>query len=181
MSRHALSITAVLAIAASVFVAGAATADTEMFPHPANVHAGSCLEVDDVVAPLGDASSQLLVDGTPTVTELAEPPEFAIPVEASVTTIPIAYADLLAAPHSIVVRQSADEPTVSLLCGDIGGAGMGPADLAFGLGPVDDSGYTGIATLHDNADGTTRVSLYVVWWEHLGSTAPAGPEGSIAA
>ncbi len=170
MSKRVLSITTALAIAGAVLAAGLATADTEMFPHPANLHDGSCLDVGAVVAPLGDVSSQLLVDGIATVTELVEPPEFTIPVEASVTTIPIAYADLLASPYSIVVRQSADEPTVSLLCGDIGGPGMGAVDVAFGLGPIGDSGYTGIATLHDNADGTTRVSLYVVWTEHLGAT-----------
>ena len=180
MSRRFLSIATVLAIGGSVLSAGAATADTETSPHPANMHDGSCLDAGDVVAPLGDVSSRLLVDGTATVTEPVGPAENAIPVEASVTTIPIAYADLWVAPHAIVVRLSADEPTVSLLCGDIGGAGMGPADLAFGLGPVDDSGYTGIATLHDNADGTTRVSVYIVSPQYLGSTSPAGPEESIA-
>ena len=174
MCRRVLSIAAVLAVACSVLVMSAATADTETTPHPANVHDGSCLDVGDVVAPLGDVSSRLLVDGTATVTEPVGPAENAIPVEASVTTIPIAVADLLATPHSIVVRQSADELTVSLLCGDIGGAGMSALDLAFGLGPVDDSGYTGIATLHDNGDRTTRVSVYIVSPQVIGTTEGAG-------
>lgn len=180
MSRRVLSIAAVLAITGSVLATVEASADTELSPHPASVHEGSCLDAGAVVAPLGDVSNQLLVEGTPTATELAESPEFAIPVEASLTTIPVAYADLLASPHSVVVRQSSHEPTVSLLCGDIGGVGMGPTDLAFGLGPIDDSGYSGIATIHDNGDATTRVSLYVVWTSHLGSTSPAGPAESAA-
>lgn len=179
MSRRILSIAAVLAIAGSLLVSETASADTEMFPHPANVHEGSCFDIGAVVAPLGDVSSELLVEGAPTATEQAETPESAIPVEASVTTIPLAAVDLLATPHSIVVRQSADKPDLSLLCGDIGGAGMGPADLAFGLGPVDDSGYSGIATMHDNGDGTTTLSLYLVWWDHLGSTEAVGAEESV--
>jgi hypothetical protein len=88
MSRRVLSIAAVLAIAGSALVAGAVTADTEMFPHPANVHEGSCLDVGAVVAPLGDVSSRLLVEGRPTLTDLADVPEFAVPVEASVTPEP---------------------------------------------------------------------------------------------
>ena len=123
MCRRVLSIAATLVVAGSTILAGAAAADTETTPHPAGVHRGSCPDVGDLVAPLGDVSSKLLVEGTATVTEPVDPSGAVIPVEASVTTIPIAYTDLLAAPHGIVVRQSADELTVSLLCGDIGGAG----------------------------------------------------------
>jgi plastocyanin len=38
-------------------------------------------------------------------------------------------------------------------------------DLPVGLAPLNDSGYTGVALLHDNGDGTTTVSLFL--------TAPA--------
>jgi hypothetical protein len=170
LCRRVLSIAATLVVAGSTILVGAVAADTETTPHPAGVHGGSCPDVGEVVAPLGDVSSRLLVEGTATVTEPVDPSGAAIPVEASVTTIPIAYADLLAAPHSIVVRQSAEELTISILCGDIGGAGMGPADLVFGLGPVGDSGYTGVAMLHDNADGTTRVSADIVAPQVIGAT-----------
>ena len=177
MCRRVLSIAATLVVAGSTILVGAAAAGTETTPHPAGVHSGSCPDVGDVVAPLWDVSSQLLVDGTPTVTEPVGPAG-AIPVEASVTTIPIGYADLVASEHSLVVRESADEATPTILCGDIGGAAMGPADLAIGLGPVGESGFTGIATLHDNADGSTRVSVYIVSPQHLGTTEEA--EGSSA-
>ena len=140
MSKRVLSIATALAIAGSVLAAGPATADTEMFPHPANVHDGSCLDVGAVVAPLGDVSSQLLVDGVATVTEPVDPPEFTIPVEASVTTIPIAYADLLAAPHSIVVRQSADELN-------------GLAPVRRHRGPRDGSGGRGLRSRPDRRLG----------------------------
>lgn len=67
---------------------------------------------------------------------------------------------------------------VYILCGDIGGAGMGPADLAIGRAPLNDSGYTGVAMMHDNGDGTTGVSVYVVSSQHTRTTE--GAEGSTA-
>ena len=73
----------------------------------------------------------------------------------------MAYADLFTAPHSIVVHQSTDDMGTYLVCGDIGGPEMGATDIAIGLGAVGDSGYTGIATLHDDGDGMTTVTVYI--------------------
>ena len=36
------------------------------------------------------------------------------------------------------------------------------ADLVIGLGTLNDSGYSGVATLHDNGDGTTTVNVYLM-------------------
>ena len=38
---------------------------------------------------------------------------------------------------------------------------MGAADIAIGLGELSDSWYTGIATIHDNGDGTVKVAVYI--------------------
>ncbi len=38
---------------------------------------------------------------------------------------------------------------------------MGASDLAIGLATLNDSGYSGVATLHDNGDGTTTVTVYL--------------------
>ena len=73
----------------------------------------------------------------------------------------MAYGDLFASPHSIVVHQSADAMGTYLVCGDIGGPEMGAADIAIGLGAVGTPAYTGIATLHDDGDGTTSVTVYI--------------------
>jgi hypothetical protein len=101
-------------------------------------------------------------------------PTPAMLLEASVTTVPMAYADLFTAPHSIVVHHSADDMGTYLVCGDIGGPEMGATDIAIGLGAVGDSGYTGIATLHDDGDGTTSVTVYIT----TPATMAAEPEAS---
>ena len=39
---------------------------------------------------------------------------------------------------------------------------MGAADLPIGLGALNDSGFSGVAMLHDNGDGTTQVNVVVI-------------------
>jgi hypothetical protein len=137
--------------------------DMEMTGHPAHIHSGSCPDVGDVVGPLSDVSGQFLMDGTATVTP-SMGSSAAIPVEASFTSaVAVPYADLFAAPHSIVVHKgpSDEDIRVYILCGDIGGPEMGATDIAIGLGTLSDSGYTGIATIHDNGDGTVKVAVYI--------------------
>ncbi|MCO5220854.1 MAG: cupredoxin family copper-binding protein [Thermomicrobiales bacterium] len=82
-------------------------------------------------------------------------------VEVSVTTVSSPLSDLLSSPYAINVHKSADEIGTYIACGVIGGTMMGPSDLAIALGERNDSGASGIATLHDNGDGTTTVSVYL--------------------
>ncbi len=84
----------------------------------------------------------------------------AIPVEWSVTTVAASLADIVAGGHAINVHESAENIGNYIACGDIGGTMMGDSDLAIGLGTLNDSGYSGIARLHDNGDGTTTVTVY---------------------
>ncbi len=151
-----------------------------MAPHPAHVHSGSCPTPGDVVQSLADVSGQFLHDGTAMVSAPMGP-QPAMLLEASVTTVPMAYGDLFAAPHSIVVHKSPDEMGVYLVCGDIGGPEMGAADIAIGLGAVADSGYNGIATLHDNGDSTTAVSVYITTHaEMMGEEPEMSPDAMMA-
>jgi hypothetical protein len=92
----------------------------------------------------------------------------AIPVEAGISTVDLALADILAADHAFVVHQSADDMGTYIACGDIGGQLIDESTLAVGLGPVGDTGYSGIAWLADNGDGTTSVSLFLT---HSGAMA----------
>jgi plastocyanin len=85
----------------------------------------------------------------------------AIPVAISGTTVQSTLADLLASPHAINIHESAENIGNYIACGNIGGMMIGTSDLAIGLGELNDSGYTGVATLHDNGDGTTAVSVYL--------------------
>lgn len=161
-----LSLAASLAL--SVGVLAQSMAPASMSPmmgvgHPTHIHAGACPEVGDVVAPLSDTSADFPMDGQPMMMP-AMGGANAIPVEAGVTSAAtIAYADLFASPHSIVVHQDATDAGIKvyIACGDIGGPEMGATDIAFGLGALNDSGYTGIATIHDNGDGTVKVAVYL--------------------
>ena len=176
MNKRVMALGAAVAIIGSgLFVNAVVAQDEEGLPHPAHIHSGACPAPGDVVAGLGDVSDQFLVEGVATVMP-AMGATTAIPVEASVTTVEMAYADIFAAPHAIVVHKSNPEVAVYILCGDIGGPEMGATAIAIGLGPLNESGYNGIATLHDNGDGTTTVSVYVTEEYHAmaptESTAP---------
>jgi hypothetical protein len=156
VTRRSLAIGAALALSSSVLLVNGAAAD--LIAHPAHVHVGSCPEVGDIVGPLSDVIGEG-VPGSRAIGSAA-----AIPVEASVTSsVPLAYADLFATPHSVVVHRgpSDEDLLVYILCGDIGGHELGPMDIAIGLGELNASGYTGIATIHDNGDATIDVAVYI--------------------
>lgn len=160
MNRRLLTVGGTLALLGSAMFAGGASAQSAMAPHPAHIHSGSCPAPGDVLQPLADVSDQFLHDATAMVSP-AMGPTLSMIVEGSVTTVPMAYADLFAAPLSIVVHQSAADMGTYLVCGDIGGPEMGATDIAIGLGPVGESPYSGIATIHDNGDSTVAVSVYI--------------------
>lgn len=159
MNRR-IGIASSLALGASLILAAGASA--QMSPHPAHIHAGSCPEPGDVVAGLSDVSFDMNVDGTASASMEAVGQASAIPVEASVTTVPLALADIVAGEHAINVHASADDLGTYIACGDIGGLTIGEADLPIGLGELNDSGASGVAWLHDNGDGTTTVSVFIV-------------------
>ncbi len=183
-NRRLLAISVAMALLGSALLADTVTAD--LVAHPADIHTGSCAEAGEVVAPLNDVTGE--VTGAPAMGSDA-----AIHVEASVTAeVLLAYASLFASPHSIVVhRGPSDEDVVdSILCGDIGGHEMVSTDFAIGLEGLDDSGYTGIATIHDNGDATVDVAVYMtsaVAWTGAASGSderslpPASPAAASAA
>jgi plastocyanin len=155
-----IGIASSLALGASLILAAGASA--QMSPHPAHIHAGSCPAPGDVVAPLSDVSFDMNVDGSATAGAAPVGQASAIPVEASVTTVPLALADIVAGQHAINVHASADDLATYIACGDIGGTTIGASDLPIGLGELNDSGASGVAWLHDNGDGTTTVSVFIV-------------------
>ncbi len=83
-----LGFASALALGASLILAVGASA--QMSPHPAHIHAGSCPEPGDVVAALSDVSFDMNVDGTASAKVEPVGQASAIPVEASVTTVPLA-------------------------------------------------------------------------------------------
>jgi len=161
--RKTLGMAAALAIGASLaIIPGVSAQGMVMSPHPAHIHAGTCPAPGEVVAPLADISFAMNVD---TASEAGAAPvgqASAIPVEVSITTVKVAFADIIGGQHAVVVHKSADDMGTYILCGDIGGITIGATDLPFGLGALNDSGASGVGWLTDNGDGTTSVTVVVV-------------------
>lgn len=163
LSRTLKSMFAVaLLVLASGFIMsqrGALAHDEEA--HPAHIHSGTCgAGLGDVVYPLSNVSESAMVNGTPVAGTMGGATD-AIPVAISGTTVQTSLADLLAAPYAINIHESAENIGNYIACGNIGGMMIGSSDLAVGLGELNESGYSGVATLHDNGDGTTAVSIYL--------------------
>lgn len=147
----------------SLGAAGSAIAQNEMAggPHPAHIHTGGCGDtLGEVVFPLNDIGSDMMMDGTPMAMDMMGAAS-AIPVLASVTTVEAALADIVAGEHAINVHESPDNMGNYVACGAIGGTMMG-SNLAIGLGEQNESGLSGIAWLADNGDGTTTVSVFLI-------------------
>lgn len=140
-----------VAIVASGFALSGTSAH-EGVPHPAHIHTGTCSAPGDVVFPLNDAGA-----ATGSVVGSAS----ALPVDTSETVVESALADIVSSDHAIVVHESSENIGTYILCGDIGGPMLSDSELVIGLGELNDSGASGVATLSDNGDGTTTVALYV--------------------
>ena len=136
--------------------------DMAMASHPAHIHVGECATAAEVVFPLSNVGDEFNMDGTPMAGMggmLGPAP--AIPVEAGVAAVQAALADIVAGGHSIVLHESDLNIANYITCGAIGGTMLGERDLRVGLAPLNDSGYSGIAWLHDNLKGTTTVYIFV--------------------
>ena len=96
----------------------------------------------------------------------------AIPVMSSVTTVDMALSDILAGDHAVNVHESAENIGTYIACGNIGGAMIGDSDILFGMAPLNNSGLSGVASLHDNGDGTTTVYVYLIEGTGSGSATP---------
>ena len=158
-----------VALAALSFLTpGLAAQDDEGEAHPAHIHAGTCAELGDVVAPLTDIAH---IGGNVESTGAAS----AIPVKGSVTVVDMPLQEIVDGGHAINVHESAEAIDAYIACGDIGGAvttdeGEDENELIIGLGELNDSGHTGIAWLGAEGD-QTRVAVYLVEPAGAGATA----------
>jgi plastocyanin len=120
-------------------------------PHPAHIHSGTCDNLGDIVAPLGDVTEQTAGESFGAQT--------AILVKESETDVPLPLGDILAAPHAINVHESAEAIQNYIACGDIGGRVI-DGDLTIGLRELNGSGHHGVAILA-GADDATGVKVYL--------------------
>ena len=145
-------------------------------PHPAHMYSGTCDTLGDVVFPLNDvhaANMGARIDATP-VTGSASTPVARNPVIESTTTVNASLGEILAEEHAINVHQSEENIDVSIACGDITGepeAGL----LDVELRELNGSGYMGEATLAANDDGTTNVTVTLVY---VGEATPVATPAS---
>lgn len=160
-SARALSVLAagLLLTLGVVFAPGSVSAQ-DAAPHPARIHSGTC--GDGLGAyPLTDVGSAMMVNDTPMAMSDMIAAD-AIPVELGSTVVQAPLSDLVGEADATNVHEFAANIGDYIACGNIGGVMMGTSDLAIGLGTLNDSGYSGVATLHDNGDGTTTVNVYLM-------------------
>jgi plastocyanin len=171
-----LLLTALALMAFGISGRQAIAQDTAGDSHPAHLHTGTCEAPGDVIYPLSNVSSEFLVDGAAMAGSGPVGAASAIPVESSQTTVPAALADIAAGGHTLVVHESDAAIQNYIACGDVGGAMMGTSDLAFGIGQLNDSGYSGVAWLRDNGDGSTLVTIFLTGETATAMSGMAGHE-----
>lgn len=149
--------------------------------HPAHIHLGTCDELGEVVYPLADVAP---VDGSATpmagmdATEMEEmvaspttgEEEYEV-VAWSETDVEAGLDEIIAGGHAINVHESMTNIQNYIACGDITGT---PTDgeLVIELEELNGSGYEGEATLTDNGDGTTTVTVELYESDEDTSGAP---------
>jgi hypothetical protein len=171
------TVLAVFILVASLIAGGSlvsaqdSTQEATIPTHPAFVHEGDCTNLtsnpaatlDDVTVRNPDEAGD----------EDAPEPQGALDapmVLHSDSTADISLDDLLAEPHSIAIRASAEETDVVLACGSIGGL-VQDDELYIALAPQDDSGFYGIAKLSKDDDGT-QVEIFLVQPNESGAATP---------
>ncbi len=122
---------------------------------PAHIHSGSCGKdaLGDVVqalSPLTKSQGQ------------SQGQDAAVAAETSFTNVPLTLDQILADDHAINIHRSQDKIQDYIACGEVGGAVDANGSLVIGLKEQNKSGFTGIAVLTPNADGTsTDVSVFI--------------------
>ncbi len=130
--------------------------------HPAFVSQGTCADPGaEARFSLGD------VPVAPALVPSFGPTVEREPVDADELDVPL--AELLAEPHAVLVRGSAEDPETTVACGDIGGTVVGGV-LSVGLAEQHGSGYAGVARLLRD-DDRTLVNAFLT--EGLAGTASA--------
>ncbi len=146
--------------------------DQQVPAHPANVLAGTCDNLDPVPkAQLSHVTVQVN-DGEE---QDANTPRGVLTASrvllSSTEDVELPLEDILSSAHSISIYLSDAEIDTPIACGEIGGIVV-DENLYFGLWPMNDSGYSGIAHLTEDGDNTT---FDIFLTEPTDQTAPATP------
>jgi hypothetical protein len=175
--RHRPFTMIALALLLTLFGAGSVTAlaqqatpiaDPGEATHSAHLHAGTCDQLGEQVAELGEVRISPAagtpapgVLGTPAAGADGTPWPGTEELGGLSTIVELALDDIMAEAHAIDIGEGANDQERSIACGEIVGE-PGLAQLAIELVEVDGSGYGGQATLTDNGDGTTTVTIMLL-------------------
>jgi hypothetical protein len=157
----------VVAVTASCASAVAQDSVTE---HPADIRAGSCASVGEVIAPL----APLVVPDGETVGHAG-----ASPVAQSVTELPLLLTGLLSESSAIAVHASPDQVGTPVACGEIGGALAADGSLSVGLQAMNGATLSGVASFAPTMAGDGTLVTVLLVDERGGRERPvAGVDGS---
>lgn len=173
-----ISMVAIILATAGVALRDSSAQSAPADQHPAQIRNGTCSAPDVIAFNLNPISEQGLVDGTAMAQypEVGAPSE--LPIQQSDSTVGVGLQDLIASEHLISVSLSTDDADNFLVCGSIGGAMLGQNDLTIGLAEANGSGYIGVATMHDNGDGTTAVWVFLMQSSIAAPAATPNPGGT---
>jgi hypothetical protein len=126
---------------------------------PIHIHAGSCPDVGEVVAPLNDLAIAAgnMSDADTSMGDMAR----GIPVEYSFTTVELPLDAIMGGEHAINVHESAENISNYIACGDLAGTVDANGSLAIGLQELNGSGYAGVALLSPNAEDAGSTDVWV--------------------
>jgi hypothetical protein len=165
--------------------------------HPAHIHDGTCDALGGVVHPLTNLTAPAMDMGEDMASPMAgDSGDMAMGSPAagddmgemgddaggmdmsqveswSETVVEAALADITGAPHAINVHESTENIQNYVACGEITGTAEGDT-LEIALNELNDSGLQGSATLKDNGDGTTTVTVWL-WHAEESVTPEASP------
>lgn len=129
--------------------------------HPAHIHSGTCQDLGEIVFPLSDVAP-LGADATPMASPTASPAAGDGAVIAESTTIlDTSIDDVLNGDHAVNVHESAENIQNYIACGDITGT-PDNGHLRVDLHELNDSGFSGIAELTSNPEGTVTVTITLI-------------------
>jgi hypothetical protein len=136
-----------------------ATPVAGMQSRPMHIHAGSCPDVGEVVAPLNDlaVAAGMMNQADASMDDMAR----GIPVEYSFTTVELPLDAIMAEDHAINVHESAENIGNYIACGDLAGTVDANGSLAVGLRELNGSGYAGVALLSPNANDANSTDVWV--------------------
>lgn len=124
--------------------------------HPAHIHKGTCDTLGDIAFPLNNVEAP---DMMASPAAMASPSAMTGPVVAeSTTTVKVALNDIISGGHAINVHESVEKIQNYIACGNVTGTPTG-GELQIDLNELNNSGFMGHATLKDNGDGTTTVTV----------------------